>query len=290
MAGDVVSRARCSRAASGEPLAGTAPTDVEWLLVEHPGPWGRDAPGDLGLAVPGVRVQLIRRHGGGSSTVGGVRVFAATLGATVSVRTTVVPDLAALAGPLDWAAYDEPLLLVCANGRRDRCCSELGRPVAGALAARWPDATWETTHLGGHRFAGTLLALPSGVALGRITAATAVPACAALLAGELPGDLDLVRGRAGLAGAAQAAELAARRAHGLTGLAQVSVTGHDGERVTLRLPAGELVATVTTTAGVPVPQSCGDAAPKSAPVYAVALSAIARAQPNARATWPSRSG
>ncbi|MEI5674306.1 MULTISPECIES: sucrase ferredoxin [unclassified Nocardioides] len=255
-------------AADGEPQAGTAPTDTEWLFVEHPGPWGAKAADDLGLTVPGVRVQLIRRHGR-SSSESGVRLFAATLEAEVSVRTAVVPSLAAL-DDATWTPYDEPLLLVCTNGRRDRCCSELGRPVAAALADRWPDATWETTHIGGHRFSGTLLALPSGVALGRLSASTAVPAVEALLAGSLP-DLGLVRGRSGLPGPAQAAELELRRTHGLTRLGEVSVTGTSGDEVTLRTASGELRATVTTTRGEPRQQSCGDAKLKAAPSYLVAL-------------------
>lgn len=251
-----------------EPLAGTAPTDTSWLFVEHPGPWGPKAPDDLGLAVPGTRVQLIRRHGGGSSPAG-IRLFSALLGSAVSVRTAVVNSLDSLDSAA-WAPYDDPLWLVCTNGRRDRCCSELGRPVTAALAARWPDATWETTHLGGHRFAGTLLALPSGIALGRLTAATAIPAAEALLAGSLP-DPAVVRGRAGLPGAAQAAELAVRETHDLRGLGEVSVTGTSGDVVSLRLPTGTVDATVTTTPGVPRQASCGDLKLKAAPVYDVRL-------------------
>ena len=255
----------CSSASLDEPLAGTAPTDTEWLFVEQPGPWAAKA--TAGLSVPGVRVQLIRRPGRSSPSVG-VRLFAASVGSAVSARTAVVPAVDRL-DDAAWEPYDEPLLMVCTNGRRDRCCSELGRPVTAALAARWPEATWETTHLGGHRFAGTLLALPSGVALGRLTAADAVPACADLLSGSLP--LDVVRGRAGLSGAAQTAELAARRAHGLSGLGEVSVTGTSGDVVSLRLPAGPLEARVVTGVGEPRRQSCGDDKLKAAPTYAVAL-------------------
>lgn len=257
----------CSALAAAEPLAGTAPTDTEWLFVENPGPWAAKATADLGLSYPGVRVQLIRRHG--RTTSAGVRLFAATVGATVSVRTALVPSLAEV-DAASWEPYAAPLLLVCTNGRRDRCCSELGRPVAAALADRWPDETWETTHLGGHRFAATLLALPSGIALGRLSAATAVPACESLLAGELP-DPAYVRGRAGLPGAAQAAELAARREGGWTALTDVSVTGTDGDRVRLATPTGPREATVTTTAGVPTQQSCGDQKLKPPPVHRVEL-------------------
>ncbi len=185
-------------------MAGTAPTDVAWLFVEYAGPWGQQAVADSRLPaelrelladLTGVRVQLIRRHGGVSGP--GVRVFAAWLGEQPAVWSGVLDDhaglldldLAGLArgGDAGLAPYDEPLLLVCTNGRRDVCCAELGRPIAAALAARWPEATWETTHLGGHRFAGTLLALPSGVTLGRLDVASAVDDCTALAARTVPG-------------------------------------------------------------------------------------------------------
>ena len=166
-------------------MGGTAPDESAWLFVEYAGPWGRKAVAESRLpddvreflaGLDGIRVQLVRRHGGVSGP--GVRVFTARLGAEPGVWTTVLADVAEVP-TLDLArpdadprltAYDAPLWLVCTNGRRDLCCAETGRPVAAALAARWPDATWETTHLGGHRFAGTLLALPSGYALGRLDA------------------------------------------------------------------------------------------------------------------------
>jgi hypothetical protein len=209
---------RCSVASRDdqEPIAGTAPTETAYLLVEHPGPWGRKALAESRLpepvrthlaGLPGVRVQLIRRHGGETSR--GVRVFhAGAAGDRFDVRTAVLPDADALLDldvERDLEAHDAPLWLVCTNGRRDRCCAEIGRPIAAALAGRWPEATWETTHLGGHRFAGTLLALPSGHTLGRLDPTSAVEACAALERGEVP--IALSRGRAGLASPEQVREL-----------------------------------------------------------------------------------
>lgn len=211
---------RCAVASSvdREQLAGTAPTDVEMLFVEHAGPWGRKALEESRLAtavrehlasLEGVRVQLIRRYAGREGRRGdGDRVFHARARASGwEVRTTELADPADLVG-LDLSTLDPhqgPLWMVCTNGRRDRCCAEVGRPVAAALAARWPEATWETSHLGGHRFSGTLLALPSGHTLGRLDAAGAVAACERLESGDVP--LELSRGRAGLAPADQVLEL-----------------------------------------------------------------------------------
>ncbi len=244
---------RCSFTSveDAEPIIGTAPTDPEILLVECPGPWGREAVTDNRLpdAVRDhlgrldLKVFLLRRYDGSAGP--GTRVFHATATERgYDVRGTVLDrpedlldlDLASL------PAYDGPLWLVCTNGKRDRCCAELGRPIAGLLGQEWPDGTWETTHLGGHRFSGTLLALPSGLTLGRLDTATALAACEAVDRGEVP--LAWVRGRAGRTGVEQAREL-----HVLTG----------GD------PDDEIVA-------VPGPsrrQSCGDDKVKGTTRYEV---------------------
>ena len=174
---------RCSEGSRGdaEPLAGTAPTEVDFLFLEHVGSWGRQALVESRLPVAvrdhltglaGTRVQLIRRHGGQAGP--GVRVFRAVAHDAGFTLTTAlldrVDDVVGLDLEHDLVPYEGRLWLVCTNGRRDRCCTEIGRPVAAALARHWPEETWETTHLGGHRFAGTLLALPSGHTLGPVSA------------------------------------------------------------------------------------------------------------------------
>ena len=211
---------RCSLASAGddEPLAGTALTATDLLLVEAPGPWGREAVTDNRLpdpvrahlaALTDVKVLLIRRYGGSSGP--GTRVFRATRdGLGFSVRTRAFADPEGLLGPdlatgAGFTPYEEHLWLVCTNGKRDLCCAEVGREVAKELTGHWPEGTWETTHLGGHRFSGTLLALPSGLSLGRLTRDTAVDACRAVERGEVP--LDLCRGRAGSSPEAQFREL-----------------------------------------------------------------------------------
>lgn len=225
---------RCSAASAedDESLAGTALTDTDLLLVEAPGPWGHDAVRENRLAAPvrehlaaldGVKVLLLRRPRGSSGP--GTRVFRARReGVGFAVTTTVLPD------PLDLVdldlttltPYDGPLWLVCTNGRRDRCCAEIGRPIAEVLSRRWPEGTWETTHLGGHRFSGTLLALPSGFTLGRLDANNVGDVCDALERGEVP--VEHCRGRAGLPGTAQVKEL-----HVLAGGSpDVEVVAHPG--------------------------------------------------------------
>lgn len=258
-------------------MAGTAPTETSYLFVEDPGPWGRQAvtesrlPAEVrdhlaGLA--GVRVQLVRRPGGPRDP--GTWVIAATLADELapvrSVRLDDVRELLDLT-PDDLVPHPGPLWLVCTNGRRDRCCAEAGRPVAAALADRWPEATWETTHLGGHRFAATLLALPSGITLGRLSTASALDACRDLERGLHPPDH--VRGRAGRPGAAQVAELHLRRELGLHRLTDVVVERTGGAVVRLRARGQEYDVHVREEVGEPRPQSCGGTPAKAAAVYEV---------------------
>lgn len=209
---------RCSASSrdDAEPLAGTAPTDTAFLFLEHVGAWGRQAVAHSRLPqtvkdrldqLSGVRVQLIRRHGG--QTGPGVRIFHAVAAEDGFVVTTALlgatEELETLDLERDLTPHDKGLWFVCTNGRRDRCCAELGRPITAALAARWPEETWETTHLGGHRFSGTLLALPSGHTLGRLNAENCVEACHEVERGGVP--VELSRGRAGRSGVEQVREL-----------------------------------------------------------------------------------
>jgi hypothetical protein len=64
-------------------------------------------------------------------------------------------------------------LLVCTHGSRDSCCGTLGVRAAQLLreCGNNPDGAapvWEVSHLGGHRFAPTLLAIPSWRMYGRL--------------------------------------------------------------------------------------------------------------------------
>ena len=131
------------------------------------------------------------------------------------------------------APEPEPHLLVCANGKRDACCAIVGRPVAAAAAEAHPGRVWETTHLGGHRFAPTAVALPSGWTFGRLTPESAAPTLDAIGAGVV--DLEAARGRSVWPGPGQVAELAVRRQLDARGVDDVTavVRADDGWTVTL---------------------------------------------------------
>ena len=229
---------RCAVASLGraEPQLGTASTVRAFLLIENAGPWGTDALLDARLpdevkqvlrrraAATGVRPLLVRKHGGVASGPG-MRVFAAYADPVLPwLETTTVPgpeavldlDLEAL-GRGDSPGLtptDEPMFCVCTHGRHDACCAELGRPTASALSAAYPDHTWEVSHIGGDRFAANVLVLPDGLYYGRVLPQDAAGLAARHLDGHL--DLDLLRGRSGLAFPVQVAEVAVRRETGET--------------------------------------------------------------------------
>lgn len=74
--------------------------------------------------------------------------------------------------------------------------------------------TWQTSHLGGHRFAACALWLPDGLMYGRLRAEHARAWVAARQAGEV-GELDLFRGRCAYDRPTQAAEILVRKRLGL---------------------------------------------------------------------------
>ena len=80
---------------------------------------------------------------------------------------------------------------------------------------------WQSSHVGGDRFAGNLVVLADGVYYGRVEPAEAWPVVEAAL--ERRVHLPLYRGRSCYGFAAQAAEVAVREATSLLGVDEVRV-------------------------------------------------------------------
>jgi (2Fe-2S) ferredoxin len=200
--------------ALGEPLHATAPYAPRWLLVEEPGPWGRKAVAESGLGdleargkELGVRVGLVRRFGRPSSR-GPRRIFLVSCAPSESfVELLPEPDLDARG-----ERVEGPLYLVCTNGRRDVCCGRAGRELGRALVPELGERLWETTHVGGHRFAPNLVCLPHGLVYGRLDVEAARRVIRAYEDGEV--ELEHLRGRTSLEPEAQARDYFARRATG----------------------------------------------------------------------------
>lgn len=100
-----------------------------------------------------------------------------------------------------------PILLVCTHGKRDTCCAVFGRPLADKLATIYPANVWESSHTKGHRFAPSMILLPSNYSYGRVTEDQGAALLDAAASGRL--SLDANRGRGVWDVIGQVAELAA---------------------------------------------------------------------------------
>ncbi|MDX2970088.1 sucrase ferredoxin [Kribbella solani] len=272
----------------GEPLAGTAVMAAGWVVVEQPGPWGAKAPTqshldpvfggayDAKCKKADVRFGLIRSPGRHADAVEQAhQVFVAStrpgrtwlLGGRIADPSELTDlDLAAVARGDRTAALaslpalrplDEPIVLVCTNGKRDGCCALLGRPLVSGLAERAPGRVWEANHLGGHRFAPTATYLPAGTMHGHLTVGTAVEALTAAGRGETI--LTGLRGRSTWTKHGQAAEVAVRELIGELALDALTVTDEGPELVTVRHADGRswTVPVTSAPADPPRPDSCG---------------------------------
>lgn len=232
----------CSDAdrAAGDSPVGSATTFDEFLLLDYRSPWGREAAADA------VRDQLsaeVHDHlaGTGSLRPFAIRPVADRRGAPVQpprwgrvgpaacmtelADDFTVADLRLMtefmtAPPA--AATAKTVIGVCTNARRDRCCAVRGRPVAAALLAEFGPAITEISHLGGHRFAATMLVLPVGYFYGVLDPDSARRVASAALDGLV--DPANLRGRADLSPAAQAADAFWRAAIGTAPVDAVRLT------------------------------------------------------------------
>lgn len=255
-----------------EPLAGTAAESVDrWMLLEVTDPW---APKPLDTAAipqvardrlerwlefPRSRFQLIRRPGRTGKRP--LFMVVSSSGQLSRVELDRYEDLSDLDADAMKTEMTDPMVLVCAHGRRDRCCAQHGSAVYRSLQARVGEL-WQTSHLGGHRFAACVLSLPDGLMYGRLRAEHADDFARALGEREIA-DLELFRGRCELDRPSQAAEIFWRRRRGdrrADSLEWIE-TLSDGHRTWVsrfRTAAGdELVRVRLEDMGVMAPGSCG---------------------------------
>ncbi|MFD6415917.1 sucrase ferredoxin [Streptomyces sp. NPDC060194] len=196
-----MNRFLCADAARtrGDSLTGTAPYGTAWVLVEYNRAWPPNGFDGLDLhpatkarvyaAAQAVRARilLVRRYGrrrpdaparwavlrhdptGAHHQRWGT--WARDEDLTRIADALEVPPPAAEFGDTD----RPPVLLVCTHGLHDTCCAVRGRPVARALADRWPDLVWECSHVGGDRFAANVVVVPDGVYYGNLDPDSAIP-------------------------------------------------------------------------------------------------------------------
>lgn len=270
--------------ALGEPVEGSALVDTpRWLMVQVQEAWAPKTPdaaclqGAVGTHITGeierlggARLQLIRRPQAGA----GVTLIAATVGGQAyrlqidSLADIVEVDIVALfAGGSGGALIDESVVLVCTHGLRDRCCAVQGIPVFNAITDHGHGSAWQTTHLGGHRFAATLVVLPAGLQFGRVLPSEIPELMDGIARGEIY-RLDRYRGRVDASRSAQVAEAHIRSQRALLEVDAVTPLGED-----LRVQ-GRMVKVRVSSTPHPHPRatSCGDTRLKTPMEYAVSSS------------------
>lgn len=257
-------------------MYGTASAGHAWVLLELSGGWGPSAFLDspsiidpaLGRAVArrfeaaGMRVAAIRKPGRRVAPPRWRWYLAfSDEGAEALYRGEVDDprgylDLALDGG--DGKRCAEPVVAVCAHGRHDQCCAVRGRGAVTQIAARYPEITWECSHLGGDRFAATMLVLPEGLCYGRIDQADAAGLIDRYFAGTV--DNDFLRGRTSLPHAVQAAQYFARDALGeerIQALSPVSVEHRDAAiRVVLGGASGPVEVVLIEQLSEPLISMC----------------------------------
>ena len=269
-------RAYCAELAlaEGATLPGTADVVDAWIMLEYLPAWTAKATSDNSLAAASrawldrlthdavarglkPRLQFIRRPELDRTRV---TLMIAVAGALHRVEADDYDALCALS--LDDVLVRAPIrdrqYFVCTNGQRDLCCARFGLPTYAALRERVGERVWQTTHVGGHRFAPNVLTLPQAALYGRVQP-TDVDAFLAVVENDQLAARWL-RGRTRYSAEVQAAE-AALVALGFdtTGAVSTQALGDGG----LRVAFGSRAAQVRPGIAVDVQSSCGDAQRKS---------------------------
>lgn len=271
----------------GDPLTGTATEATAWILVEHPGPWGKDALKDSGFdpklvaelkdreKLTGVRVQMIEPPAGREAALGYLALdprggdpdlYRMPLG---GLADTLDLDFAALARgipPEQAERHPENLYIVCANAKSDPCCGRTGPAVLEAVRGLIGDRARRTAHVGGHKYASNMVVFPYGLFYGRLEPNSAADVVAAHESGRI--HLDKYRGRSAYLLPEQAAECLLRRELGLTALASLRLESHgeqpaeDVRAVTFASAESEYRVVVSCAHSGPARlQSCTDEKP-----------------------------
>jgi hypothetical protein len=272
-----------------EPLGATASRVDRWLLVEYRGLWSSDAFSGSGLsdqvkrrlrqlraAHPRTRLLFIRRpdrrgHHGLSVYVADSREGNERLG---HLEVSHHEELRTIDPWSQATPLDEPLFLACTHGKHDPCCARYGRPLFEALNEQLAaESAWQSTHVGGDRFAGNLVCLPHGVYYGRVDRNDVRTVVDDYLAGQI--SLPHYRGRSCWPFAVQAAERRIRAEEGLSRVDDLSLRGVEetGDRrwtIGFSTPEGDREVVVVAELGELTQLTCSSDVAKR-PVRYVAM-------------------
>lgn len=274
----------------GEPLPGTGNMSERTILVRWPrAKWRtpRFESVDMGPALSqairlamkaGIHVALVDRVGDSQSLA---QLQSGDVAADFDTEDELAAAIARVTAgePLVGRHDPRPVILCCTDSRRDACCARYGFATYKALVAAADPERFnivQATHVGGCRFAASLVLLPLRQRYGRLAPEEAGSFLDTIGRGEIY--LSAYRGRAGLPQAAQVAEHAAMvwaQQHGLPPT-RISLGEGDwpdeptgGEEITATVLAGAQPISVRLRAEImPVHGRCegiGDVEPDPTP-------------------------
>ena len=300
--------AELSRGAD-EGAFGTASVGDVWLLVEYPFVWHPKVLEQSVLpppvkthlqrllrTVPRARLLFIKQA---RQRADHINVFVArsreTGSSLVRFRLTSYEELLDFDGARLASAESaqggtvvvEPLYLICTHGRRDKCCAKFGWPLYKILRQHAGGAVWQSSHVGGDRFAANLVCFPHGVFYARVDEESGRRMMGEYGAGKIV--LEDYRGRACYSHPVQAAEFFVRRESGLRGLDELRLldcarAGESAQRVRFTSDGGAIVHTAVVSRRESVFRTfvtCHADEPKTVAQYALEEYVAVRARPRA---------
>lgn len=222
-------------AQAGETLFGTANRTDHYLLVEYNHAWEDKAlpkssipeevkqrVNSLSKSLPYTKTLLIKQSSNptalplhcflAAASENHPRLYRFQINSYHDILDLPIEEI--LQGSPAFSEYldNDPLYLVCTNGRRDVCCSRFGFAVFEKLKKVVGGAAWECTHLGGHRFAVNLIHLPDGIFYGRVHPQDVAGLVEQIQIRKM--HLENLRGRTAYSDPAQAAEYFLRKQTG----------------------------------------------------------------------------
>lgn len=230
---------------------GTASVGQVWLLVEYTEPWGTHALADSSLStdvknylsqlirrIPRARLLFIKQERRRESSFNFFIIRARERNPFIvrfemndyeRLRECYMDVAAVAAGEKrdGVEVFEGPLYLVCTHGRRDKCCAKFGFPVYKSLRERRDGIVWQSSHVGGDRFAANLICFPHALFYAHMTEERAREVVTSYERGQMV--LDKFRGRACYSYPVQAAEFFIRKETQITGIE--SLRGLSSERV-----------------------------------------------------------
>ena len=178
---------------SGEPLAGSAPYAEHFIFISWPKKfWGYDALQSKGGFPSGLKDWMQKK----SHLHGKISIRLASNKNTNNKKSDIfiypgthiyrdvypnkiieILDLhfqKSFKPPNYYKKYNNEQIFICTHGRHDKCCAKYGQQVADIMNQHIEKEglnleVWESSHLGGHRFAATLIDFPNGHSYGRLT-------------------------------------------------------------------------------------------------------------------------